>query len=341
MAKKSTITNIVDRKGGLNPDVVDVNLVPRDNVTFDITATVTKKSSTKLPLDLVFLSDLSGSYWDDLPVLQDLVPKLVSSVRDIQPNSQFGLASYIDKPKSPFGYRKDFVYKTESAITKSRADFQKAMDNLRLGDGNDLPEAQLEALMQVALREKEMGFRKKSRRVVVLSTDANYHKAGDGKKAGIKTPNNGDTVLDGKPAGTGEDYPSIAQVRDALQEAGIVPIFAVTGDQVRNYNKLVDKLGFGVVEKLSRDSSNLVKVVTNGLEEVFSDLTIVPQSDDFGYVKSINPVTYENVRPGQSRTFEVKLGTKDPAVSKDRLYLEVLGYGETVVNITPVNTNRS
>ncbi len=339
MAKKtkSSITNIVDRKGGLNPDVVDVTLVPGDNVTFDITAKVTKKSSTKLPLDLVFLSDLSGSYGDDLPVLQDLVPKLVSSVRDIQPNSQFGLASYIDKPKDPFGGPKDFVYRMESAITKSRTDFQKAMDDLKIGYGNDVPEAQLEALMQLALREKEIGFRKKSRRVVVLSTDANYHKAGDGKKAGIKTPNNGDTVLDGKPAGTGEDYPSIDQVRDALQEAGIVPIFAVTGNQVRNYKKLVDKLGFGTVERLSRDSSNLVKVVTEGLEEVFSDLTIVPQSDEFGYIKSIKPTTYENVRPGQSRTFEVKLGITDlDASQKDRLALEVLGYGETKVNVTPI-----
>jgi hypothetical protein len=337
---KSSITNIVDKKGGLDPDVVDVTIVPGDDVTVDITATVTKNSSTKQPLDLVFLADLSGSYRDDLPVLRDLVPKIVSSVRDIQPNSQFGLASFIDKPKSPFGGARDFVYQTEEAVTKSRTDFQEAMDGLKIGSGNDGPEAQLEGLMQVALREKEVGYRKNSRRVVVLSTDANYHEAGDGKTAGIRTPNNGDDVLDGKPAGTGEDYPSVEQVKTALQEAGIVPIFAVTGNQTKTYEKLVDKLGFGAVETLSRDSSNLVKVVTDGLEEIFSDLTMVPQSDDFGYVKNIKPATYENVRPGQSRTFEVTLGTKDADAGKDRLSLAVLGYGETVVNVSPVvNTN--
>jgi hypothetical protein len=336
MSKKSSITNTVDRKGGLDPDVVDVTIVPGDNVTVDITATVTKNSSTKSPLDIVFLADLSGSYSDDLPVLRDLVPTIVSSVRDIQPDSQFGLASFIDKPKSPFGDSRDFVYKTEEGITKTRADFQKAMDGLEIGNGNDGPEAQLEGLMQVALREKEVGYRKNSRRVVVLSTDAEYHEAGDGKRGGIRTPNNGDAVLDGKPAGTGEDYPSIEQVKDALQEAGIVPIFAVTGNQTKTYEKLVDKLGFGTVERLSRDSSNLVKVVTSGLEDIFSDLTMVPQSDDFGYVKSIKPASYENVRPGQSRTFEVTLGTKDADAGKDRLSLEVLGYGETVVNVTPV-----
>ena len=333
---KSSITNTVDRKGGLDPDVVDVTIVPGDDVTVDITATVTKNSSTKSPLDIVFLTDLSGSYRDDLPVLRDLVPKIVSSVRDIQPNSQFGLASFIDKPATGLGGRRDYVYQTEQAITKTRADFQKAMDGLKIGNGWDVPEAQLEGLMQVALREKEVGYRKNSRKVVVLSTDAEYHEAGDGKKAGIKTANNGDTVLDGKPAGTGEDYPSVEQAKDALQEAGIVPIFAVTGNAVKTYEKLVDKLGFGTVERLSRDSSNLVKVVTDGLEDIFSDLTMVPQSDDFGYVKSIKPASYENVRPGQSRTFEVTLGTKDADAGKDRLSLEVLGYGDTVVNVTPV-----
>lgn len=335
---KSSITNTVDRKGGLNPDVVDVTIVPGDDVTVDITATVPKRD-TKFPLDVVFLADLSGSYRDDLPVLRDLVPKIVSSVRDIQPNSQFGLASYIDKPKSPFGARRDFVYKTEEAITKSRTDFQKAMDGLKIGSGEDGPESQLEALMQVALREKEVGYRKNSRKVVVLSTDADYHQAGDGKRGGITTPNNGDDVLDGSPAGTGEDYPSIAQVRDALQEAGVVPIFAVTDNQVKTYERLVDQLGFGTVERLSRDSSNLVKVVTDGLEDILDDLTMVPQSDDFGYVKNIKPATYENVRPGQSRTFEVTLGTKDAKAGKDRLSLEVLGYGETVVNVTPPRSN--
>ncbi|MEB3340664.1 cadherin-like domain-containing protein [Okeania sp.] len=344
MAKttKSQITKVVDNKGGLDPDIVDVTIVPGDDVTIDITANVTKNSSTKQPLDLVFLADLSGSYSDDLPVLRDLVPKLVSSVRDVQPNSQFGLASYVDKPKSPFGNSGsgDYVYKTEQELTKSKNDFQDAMDSLKTRVGGDFPESQLEALMQVALREEEVGYRKNSRKVVVLSTDADYHEAGDGKKGGITTPNNGDAVLDGTPAGTGEDYPSVAQVRDALQEAGVVPIFAVTSNQKTNYEKLVDKLGFGAVEVLSRDSSNLVKVVTNGLEEIFSDLTMVSQSDDFGYVKKIKPATYENVRSGESRTFEVTLGTKDMTAGEDSLSLEVLGYGETVVNVsTFVNTD--
>ncbi|MEB3885594.1 pre-peptidase C-terminal domain-containing protein [Lyngbya sp. CCY1209] len=334
--KKSSITNIVDRARGLNPDVVDVTIVPGDNVKFDITATVPRRS-TRSQLDLVFLSDLSGSFRDDLPVLRDLIPDLVSEVRDIQPDSQFGLASFIDKPQYPLGDFGDYVYRTEQAVTDSLPDFQTAMNGLKIGNGMDLPEAQLEGLMQVALREKEVGYRNNSRRVVVLSTDADYHQAGDGKSAGIITANNGDIVLDGDPAGTGEDYPGINQVKAALQEAGIVPIFAVTGDQTRTYEQLVDELGFGTVETLSRDSSNLVEVVTSGLEKVLSDLTMVAQSDEFGYVQSINPVQYTDVKGGESRTFEVELGTTDLTTRKDSLSLEVLGYGETTVNVKPLD----
>lgn len=335
-AKESRITDTVDRPGGLNPDVIDVTIVPGDNVTVDITATVPKKA-TRSKLDLVFLSDLSGSFSDDLPVLRDLVPDLVSEVQAIQPDSQFGLASFIDKPQYPLGTFGDYVYRTEQAVTDSISDFQTAMNGLTTGNGWDLPEAQLEGLMQVALREEEVGYRKDSRRVVVLSTDAEYHKAGDGLSGGIITANNGDTVLDGDPAGTGEDYPGIDQLKGALQEAGIVPIFAVTGDQTRTYEQLVDELGFGTVETLSRDSSNLVEAVTSGLEKVLSDLTMVATSDEFGYVQSINPVRYTDVEGGESRTFEVELGTTDLTTRKDSLSLEVLGYGETTVNVKPLD----
>lgn len=66
---KSSIINIVDCKGGLNLDVVDVIFVFGDNVIFDIIVKVIKKSFIKLFLDLVFFSDFFGFYGDDLLVL--------------------------------------------------------------------------------------------------------------------------------------------------------------------------------------------------------------------------------------------------------------------------------
>lgn len=45
----------------------------------------------------------------------------------------------------------------------------------------DLPEGSLDALMQAIVCTNEIGWREKARHLLVLSTDASYHIAGDGK----------------------------------------------------------------------------------------------------------------------------------------------------------------
>ncbi|MEO1373287.1 MAG: S8 family serine peptidase [Cyanobacteria bacterium J06635_10] len=236
-------------------------------------------------------------------------------------------------PIPPFGGSSDYVYQTDLALTTDTNLFQTTVDNLVTLSGGDSPESQLEALMQVALRETEVGYRPGSRRVVLLTTDNTYHIAGDGSAAGITTPNNGDNILDGSPAGTGEDYPDINQVRSALTSANIVPIFAVTSDQISTYQNLVDQLGFGVVEELTSNSSNLVNAVTSGLNQAFQDIVMVAQSDDYSYVESITPTSYSNVPQGESRTFTVTLDTDTNPVIPDTITLTALGFGETEVNV--------
>ncbi len=49
-------------------------------------------------IDVAFLVDLSGSYWDDLPKFKKEAPDVVLRVRAKSPDSRFGLASFIDYP---------------------------------------------------------------------------------------------------------------------------------------------------------------------------------------------------------------------------------------------------
>ncbi|PQJ94842.1 hypothetical protein CXB77_18170 [Chromatium okenii] len=97
-------------------------------------------------------------------------------------------------------------------LTTDQAAFSTALNALVLGSGNDWQESQLEALMQVALHSNEIGFRSGAVKTFVLMTDADYHRAGDGIEAGITTANNGDGILNGTPAGAGEDYPTVTMV---------------------------------------------------------------------------------------------------------------------------------
>ena len=210
--------------------------------------------------DIVFLTDLSGSFGDDLPQWQSKVPAVVT--RLINPNLasvfgndvNFGIASFIDKPVSPFGASSDYVYQQELGLTTDITAVQTTVNSLTIGSGADGPEAQLEALMHTAL-DSSLGYRTGSSRIVVLATDAPYHQAGDGLVASsITNPNDRDNIVEAD-----EDYPNISQVKTAIENNGIFPVFLVSGgDSVKSsYDTLVSQLGTGAVISLDSDSENI------------------------------------------------------------------------------------
>jgi len=352
----------------LSADTIDVFLPPGGEITLEITVTVPGDGSepirsvrsiengdrsasavtNQLPLDVFLLQDLSRSFTEDLPIVQSLIPNLVSELKNRQPDTTFGVGSFIDKPIDPFGLRGDYVYRLNQRQTTDITALQSTVNNLSVNDSDeesDGPEAQLEGLLQTALRsQSEIGFRDSDRRVVVVATDAEFHQAGDGSEAGITKPNNLDTILDGNPPGTGEDYPSVPQVRQALINANLVPVFAVTEDQIATYRDLVDDsdgdgLGFGSVGELKSDSSNLVDAFATGLDVVGREINVVPVSDEFGYVKEITPPKFTDVLPGQKLTFRVKLKS-DGKGGDDTLNLRALGFGDTKINVKTVVPNQ-
>ncbi|ESQ87740.1 hypothetical protein ABAC460_18880 [Asticcacaulis sp. AC460] len=219
--------------------------------------------TTFSPLDVQFLQDLTGSFGDDIAMVKTLVPAIVSALRAVQTDSRFGVSDFVDKPISPFGAPGEWVYRLSQGLTADVAAFEATYNNLITYNGVDLPEAQIESLMHLALTAANVGFRADSARFVVLFTDAPFHVAGDGAAAGILTPNNGDAVIDG--GGIGEDYPMIAQLKAALESANIIPIFAVTADVTAYYSNLVTELGRGTTVTLTSNSSNVVAAVTGGL----------------------------------------------------------------------------
>lgn len=235
-----------DGGGGSVPPVY------RGSLSFDTTTTTV----TNYPIDLVLLQDLSGSFDDDLATIRGLVPSLYSEVTAIQPDSRFGVASFCDKPKQPFGDSTDFIYQINLPLTSSQTSLQNSINSLQLKSGNDGPEAQLEALQQIALTKSQLGYRTNAVNLVVLFTDAEYHVEGD--NPGIV--NNGDTNISAF-----EDYPGVAQVKQLLESNNIYPIFSVTSDVTSIYQNLVSQLGRGSVVNLSSNSSNLVTAVTNGI----------------------------------------------------------------------------
>ena len=178
------------------------------------------------------------------------------------------MASFIDKPTGGFGGATDYVYQTHLAISSNNDAVIAAVNALSTRSGADGNEAQLEGLMHVALRQGEVGYRADTMRIVMLSTDAGFHQAGDFASA---PANNGDAILDG--GGIGEDYPSIAQTAAALVASGVFPVFSVTLDQKAVYENLVAELGTGAVVVLSSNSSDFSDAVRLAIGKACGNVT--------------------------------------------------------------------
>lgn len=117
--------------------------------------------------------------------------------------------------------------------------------------------------MQAIVCKDEIGWRNNTRRLLLFSTDAGFHYAGDGKLGGVITPNDGQCHMDNGQYthSTIQDYPSISQINLKVKENSINIIFAVTKSQIDVYKRLSKHIEGSSAAELSEDSSNIVGLV--------------------------------------------------------------------------------
>lgn len=281
------------------------DLAPGETRTTEVTYTIGFEGPAST-FDVMLLQDLSGSFYDDLENLRVLLPEVMETL-NADYDAEFGVASFVDKPYNNFGSRPDYVYRTDLAVTDDMAAVEASLDELTVLGGGDGPEAQLEALLQLALRadSDEVSYREDVQRIVVLTTDASFHREGD-----FDTTLNGKPVPDndGDAVAEKEDYPSIGMVAEALQAADITPVFAVTSSVMAEYEALVEEMGFGTVVELTSDSSNLVEAILDGIDQAGgrSTATVSAQvSGDLSNAPVIEEVTVDGeLREGSPITLE-------------------------------------
>jgi hypothetical protein len=214
-------------------------------------------------VDLYLLLDASGSFQDDLPAiratLQDLIRRAAAG--KLQGQVRLGLGSFIDKPIGP--YPSLYTYKHHQGLTTDFGKVLAALRTIDITENYDEPEAQLEAMLEAAGRVGQIGYTDDAQRIMVVITDEDYHRAGD-----YPAP-----PEDGKADGNAlnEDYPSVGQVRRALEAAGITPLFLVTDGAASHYRNLVSQLGRGTVARITESSDNLLQALSQGVEEICGD----------------------------------------------------------------------
>ncbi|XP_034672073.1 integrin beta-PS isoform X2 [Drosophila subobscura] len=264
-----------------------VNLKLRINQVHNLKVSYTQAEG--YPVDLYYLMDLSKSMEDDKEKLSALGDKLSETMKSITSNFRLGFGSFVDKvlmpyvstiPKSdleepcpkcaaPYGYRNIMGLSTDTYR------FSNEVKDAAVSGNLDAPEGGFDAIMQAIACRQQVGWREQARRLLVFSTDAGFHYAGDGKLGGVIAPNDGECHLDLQGMYTHsviQDYPSISQINQKVKENAINIIFAVTNSQYTVYEKLAAHVQGSSAAILSNDSSNVVDLVQKEYNKISSSV---------------------------------------------------------------------
>lgn len=273
--------------------------------------------------DVFFLIDNTQSMKNEIDAIRaQLRNTLAPAIYEEIPDTEFGVATFSDFPVGDYGRSDDMVedhpFDLRLQMTEDLARVQGAVDVIRLGDGVDTPESQVEALYQVATGEglepyiqPSFGcpgggfgaacFRDDAQPVVLLFTDDEFHGG----------PVSGAQPYD--PAVLGVAPHTYEATVEELTRRGIrvlglwsgeMPSKRVDLEAVAEDTGAVDVDGRPLVFDIGRDGERLGTGVVDTLKEfadaVVYDIDAIPEDPEPGdgvdattFVKDIRPVRAE------------------------------------------------
>merc|ERR1719410_468034 len=279
------------------------------------------------PVDLYYLMDLSKSMEDDKEKLSALGDLLADAMQRLTSNFRLGFGSFVDKVVMPYvstvprkleepcdGCAAPYGYKHHMRLTTDTRTFEDEVKKAKVSGNLDAPEGGFDAIMQAIVCKDIIGWRDKARRLLVFSTDAGFHYAGDGKLGGIVTPNDGLCHMDSKGVythSTLQDYPSVSQINHKVKENSVNLIFAVTDEQLHIYNLLAGAIEGSSAGRLSNDSSNIVELVQAQYEAITSTIEMKDNATGNVRVTYFSSCLDPNSPPRQTNKCSgLKVGTR-------------------------------
>ncbi|MFD5244970.1 Calx-beta domain-containing protein [Amycolatopsis sp. NPDC058340] len=148
---------------GVDPATVDLTLNAGQSTT--VTKNVTTSAVPPNP-DLVLLADTTGSMGGPIGNVRSNASAITGDVLAAQPTAQFGVAEYKD-------FTDSVPFKVNQGITADTAAVQAGIDQWSAAGGGDTPEANLNALYQLATGA--VAFRPDGTRIIAWFGDAPSH----------------------------------------------------------------------------------------------------------------------------------------------------------------------
>ncbi|XP_076837538.1 integrin beta-1-like [Brachyhypopomus gauderio] len=318
------------------------------------------KRAEDYPIDLYYLMDLSDSMKQDLHNVKNLGTDLARRMEGLTSDIRLGFGSFLEKlampfvmttpkklenPCAPLHCTRPFSYKNVLHLTSNGQEFTDVVSRQETSGNLDSPEGGFDAIMQAVVCN-EIGWREATK-LLVFSTDAAFHFAGDGKLAGLVFPNDGKCYLENNvyTKSTSFDYPTISQLADTLSENNIQTIFAVTKDVQPLYKELAELIPKSAVGTLSVNSSNVIQLIIDAYNslssEVILDNSNLPEGVSISYVSHCKNGVSEtgdggrkcsNISIGDEVHFDVAITTKNcPSQGKsETIKIKLLGFTEEV-----------
>ncbi|XP_016994692.2 integrin beta-PS isoform X2 [Drosophila takahashii] len=278
------------------------------------------------PVDLYYLMDLSKSMEDDKQSLSKLGDKLSTAMKEITSNFRLGFGSFVDKVLMPYvsTIQKNLIspcdncaatygYRHSVSFTNDTYKFIEEVKGAQVSGNLDAPEGGFDAIMQAIACRSEIGWRNESRRLLVFSTDAGFHYAGDGKLGGVIAPNDGECHLNAQGEYTHsiyQDYPSISQINQKVKDNAINIIFAVTANQLSVYEKLVEHIQGSSAAKLDNDSANVVDLVKSEYDKISSSVEMKDDASSYVKINYFSSCLGNGTPVATNKCEKVKQGTK-------------------------------
>ena len=172
------------------PDGLPITVAPGSQAVVDIGLELPYRVR---PVDLFVLADITSSMDPFINGLRRSLDAAVSGLASGGADVRVGLGAFIDYPIQPYGRGEDFPYKLLRRIGPADQELRDRVEVLFTQGTGDLPESQLAALYQAATGAgqsnalpgsptyiapgQDAGFRAGALRVIVLGTDARFHRA--------------------------------------------------------------------------------------------------------------------------------------------------------------------
>ncbi|KAL0965988.1 hypothetical protein UPYG_G00289120 [Umbra pygmaea] len=320
------------------------------------------KRAEDYPIDLYYLMDLSFSMRDDLENVKNLGTDLMREMQKITSDFRIGFGSFVEKTVMPYisttpaklinpcssseNCTSPFSYKNVLKLTSDGGQFNSLVSKQQISGNLDSPEGGFDAIMQVAVCGEAIGWRNVTR-LLVFSTDAGFHFAGDGKLGGIVLPNDGKCHLENNMYTMSHyyDYPSIAHLVQKLSDNNIQTIFAVTQDFQPVYQELKNLIPKSAVGTLSSNSSNVIQLIIDSYNSLSSEVILenskLPEGMSISYKANCkngvvgtgeNDRKCSNISIGDEVFFDITIESKKcPADRKPQtIKIKPLGFNEEV-----------